>query len=124
VRLVRRHRPRAGGRHQEPARLQSQLPGPQRRDNADDYFRIDQGFLAQPANPNYRQGDFNYDGRINADDYFQIDRSFLGQGAVLSSSLGSSISAVPEPGTLLVVGLLCGAITGRRGEGRGMRRRR
>jgi hypothetical protein len=48
--------------------------------DASDYFRIDQGFLAQPANPSYREGDFNYDNLINADDYVLIDQAFLGRG--------------------------------------------
>jgi subtilisin family serine protease len=70
------------------------------RINADDYFRIDQGFLAQPANPTYRQGDFNYDGRINADDYFLIDQAFLGQGLPLNGSIAASATsavAAEEP---------------------------
>jgi ELWxxDGT repeat protein len=50
------------------------------RVNADDYFRIDSGFLDQPANPLYGNGDFNFDDTINADDYFLIDSAFLGQG--------------------------------------------
>ena len=75
------------------------------RVNADDYFRIDQGFLAQPQNPGYNQGDFNYDGTVNADDYFLIDQAFLGQGAPLEGTLLSAI-AVPEPGAaLLLLGL-------------------
>jgi ELWxxDGT repeat protein len=57
------------------------------RINADDYFRIDEGFLAQPADPLYTQGDFNYDGRVNADDYFLIDQAFLGQGATLTNDI-------------------------------------
>ena len=56
------------------------------RINSDDYFRIDSGFLAQPANPGYSQGDFNYDGTINSDDYFLIDSAFLGQGAPLAAT--------------------------------------
>jgi hypothetical protein len=67
--------------------------------NADDYFRIDSGFLAQPPNPAYDQGDFNYDGLINADDYFLIDSAFLGQSGTLSEALGAV--AVPEPGLAL-----------------------
>jgi autotransporter-associated beta strand protein len=76
------------------------------RINADDYFRIDQGFLSQPANPTYRQGDFNYDDRINADDYFLIDAAFLGQGQPLGGASGALTSAVvPEPGIgLMLVG--------------------
>jgi hypothetical protein len=50
------------------------------RINADDYFKIDSGFLAQAAKPGYANGDFNYDDKVNADDYFLIDSAFLGQG--------------------------------------------
>jgi hypothetical protein len=77
------------------------------RINADDYFRIDSRFLAQPVNPGYGDGDFNYDDTINADDYFLIDSAFLGQGA----SLGSVVSAsVPEPG--VVAAVLLGVVSG------------
>jgi hypothetical protein len=62
--------------------------------NADDYFRIDQGFLAQPQNPRFTQGDFNYDGRVNADDYFLIDQAFLGQGGTMTGGVESS---APSP---------------------------
>ena len=41
--------------------------------NGDDYFRIDNGFLAHLSG--FSNGDFNYDGVINADDYFRIDRN-------------------------------------------------
>ena len=54
------------------------------RITSDDYFRIDSGFLAQPADPTYAQGDFNYDEQITSDDYFVIDSAFLGQGAPLA----------------------------------------
>jgi hypothetical protein len=66
------------------------------RINADDYFRIDSGFLDQPQNPTYVQGDFNDDDTINADDYFLIDSAFLGQGAPLGSA-ARAIASVPEP---------------------------
>jgi hypothetical protein len=66
------------------------------RVNADDYFRIDQGFLAQPANPTYAQGDFNYDNTVNADDYFLIDQAFLGQGAPLG---GGALASSPVTAT-------------------------
>ena len=65
-----------------------------RRINSDDYFRIDSGFLAQPATPAYAQGDFNYDGRINSDDYFLIDSAFLGQSTPTAASAVSTSSAV------------------------------
>jgi hypothetical protein len=67
------------------------------RINADDYFRIDSGFLDQPADPLYAQGDFNYDGTINADDYFLIDSAFLGQTGPAAAAFVSVVAA-PEPG--------------------------
>ena len=81
------------------------------RINSDDYFRIDSGFLAQPANPRFANGDFNYDGKINSDEYFLIDSAFLGQGTPLSGSGDSSplmSAAVPEPSAAILafVGLL------------------
>jgi len=50
--------------------------------NADDYFRIDSGFLTQQGG--YYNGDFNYDGVVNADDYFLIDSAFIGQTGPLA----------------------------------------
>jgi hypothetical protein len=79
------------------------------RVNADDYFRIDSGFLDQPQDPTYAEGDFNYDGTINADDYFSIDSAFLGQTGTLKGRGVNAIAAVPEPevGALLTgLGLL------------------
>ena len=70
------------------------------RINADDYFEIDSGFLAPPANPTYADGDFNFDNAINADDYFLIDSAFLGQSGILSSSgAASSTSSVAQAST-------------------------
>ena len=83
------------------------------RVNSDDYFRIDSGFLTQPADPIYAQGDFNYDSLINSDDYFLIDSAFLGQGAALGSGdelqlpVGA-VASVPEPGVAVTV-LACAA---------------
>lgn len=69
--------------------------------DADDYFRIDSGFLNQPANPTYGQGNFNYDTVIDADDYFLIDSAFLGQGAPLGGGAAATVSlaavAAAEP---------------------------
>jgi hypothetical protein len=71
------------------------------RVNADDYFRIDSGFLNRPPSPTYRDGDFNFDGKINADDYFLIDQAFLNQkGVVLSApkpALASSTMQASDP---------------------------
>jgi T5SS/PEP-CTERM-associated repeat protein len=75
------------------------------RVNADDYFRIDQGFLRQPSEPLFAQGDFNYDGRVNADDYFLIDQAFLGQGDVIGAGALAAVAAVPEPGVASLLAL-------------------
>ena len=84
---------------------------------SDDYFRIDSGFLAQPAAPTYNQGDFNYDGAITSDDYFLIDSAFLGQTAALADAAGLTLVAasVPEPAaTSVVVAMGVGILSGRR----------
>jgi hypothetical protein len=83
------------------------------RIDADDYFRIDSGFLAQPANPSYRDGDFNYDDRINADDYFMIDSAFLSQGGTLDGGVLRAV-AVPEPGLASLAALAAVGLLGRR----------
>ena len=90
--------------------------------NADDYFKIDSGFLAQLATPTYANGDFNYDKKINADDYFLIDSAFLGQGQPLAGVAGwMALSAVPVPEPIaasllppIAAGLLLRASRGRR----------
>jgi hypothetical protein len=69
------------------------------RVNADDYFRIDQGFLAQPQKPTYNQGDFNYDGRVNADDYFLIDSAFLAAGAPSAAATQVAPATPASPAT-------------------------
>ena len=52
--------------------------------NADDYFRVDTGFITQAGG--YQNGDLNYDGVVNADDYFLIDSAFLGQTGPLATT--------------------------------------
>jgi hypothetical protein len=87
------------------------------RINADDYFRIDSGFLAQLRGPTYRDGDFNYDAKINADDYFLIDSAFLGQGAPLDGGgNGAALAAVsvPEPSGFALAIIAGGALLRRR----------
>jgi hypothetical protein len=87
------------------------------RINADDYFRIDSGFLAQPANPSYRDGDFNYDDKVNADDYFLIDSAFLGQGGALEGGVLQAV-AVPEPGVISLGLVAALGLLGRRRRSR------
>jgi len=57
--------------------------------NADDYFRIDSGFISQEKG--WYSGDFNYDEVINADDYFLIDSAYIGQSGPLSASKPKSV---------------------------------
>jgi hypothetical protein len=64
--------------------------------NADDYFKIDAGFLARPLPATYAEGDVNYDGKIDADDYFLVDSTFLSSAnaaASASASTGSNATA-------------------------------
>jgi autotransporter-associated beta strand protein len=73
-----------------------------------DYFQIDNGFLARKRG--WINGDFDYDGAVTTNDYFLIDNAFLGQGAALVPSTLvdaaplSGVSAVPEPASLGVLG--------------------
>ncbi|MCY2954359.1 MAG: hypothetical protein NTU53_20705 [Planctomycetota bacterium] len=59
--------------------------------NADDYFQIDSGFIAQKKG--WYNGDFNYDNVVNADDYFLIDSAFIGQSGPLSASKPKAASS-------------------------------
>ena len=85
--------------------------------NADDYFRIDSGFLQPPADPSWYDGDFNYDNKINADDYFLIDSAFLAQGGALEGGLLRAV-AVPEPGVISLGLVAALGLLGRRRRGR------
>ena len=80
---------------------------------ADDYSRMDRGFLSRadgsPGNDlsGYHNGDLNYDGAVNISDYFLIDRSLARQVATLAAA------AVPEPAVGGVLSLVC-LVLGRR----------
>jgi hypothetical protein len=83
--------------------------------NGDDYFRMDNAFLSGPVQ--YDNGDLNYDGKINADDYFIIDRNYGEQtlGTFPQASLPGGVSAVPEPASVMGLGMLgLAAMTRRR----------
>jgi autotransporter-associated beta strand protein len=92
-----------------------------------DYSRIDNGVLMNLTG--WYNGDFNYDGVINGSDYTLIDNAFNTQGANIEAQFaspaaqiagGSGISAVPEPTTLVLLGIGSVGLLGRRG---GRRRR-
>jgi autotransporter-associated beta strand protein len=94
--------------------------------DSSDYTLTDAGFLSQGGAGSltgWQNGDFNYDGVINGSDYTLIDNAFNTQGAQLSAEVatataqiaGSSVStAVPEPTTLGLCGLLAVGLLGRR----------
>ena len=84
--------------------------------DADDYHRIDRGFLVQKSDPSvltYRFGDFDYDNVIDLDDYALIDGAFLAQGGA-AGSLAQSPAAVPEPSAVLLLAGLPSMIKRRR----------
>lgn len=88
------------------------------RVNGDDMALLDRAF-AKHLPASWINGDVNYDNMINSADYLLVDKSFaLQNGGVLSPSLlatreaqfGSAyvdqlISAVPEPGSTMLVGI-------------------
>jgi autotransporter-associated beta strand protein len=84
--------------------------------NADDYALTDRGMAR--GGTKWVSGDFNYDGVVNGDDYLLLDTSFVQSGGALSPDLLASraarfgdayvsqlIAAVPEPGSLCLLGL-------------------
>ncbi len=90
--------------------------------NGSDYTLIDNGF--NNGLTGWHNGDFNYDGVVNGDDYTLIDNAFNTQGGALNEIPGGALatstsqiagsSAVPEPGTLSVVGMGAAALLIRR----------
>jgi hypothetical protein len=75
--------------------------------NGDDYFQIDNNVNQSGSVFGYNNGDFNYDGAINGDDYFIIDNNInVGQNSTPFPTSGSApLSAVPEPGPLMMMAL-------------------
>jgi autotransporter-associated beta strand protein len=78
-----------------------------------DYSRIDAGYSSGGSMTGWVNGDFNYDGTIDGSDYTLIDNAFNQQGGQLSSAaliaaetseVATSVSAVPEPTTLVLLG--------------------
>lgn len=91
-----------------------------------DFLTLDRAFARQPANPTWRDGDFDGSGTIDARDFFTTDNSYLLQGAPLGAASDpvaippggapnspASSAAVPEPSALALFTLL-GLIPGRR----------
>ncbi|MCY2951766.1 MAG: hypothetical protein NTU53_07280 [Planctomycetota bacterium] len=88
--------------------------------NADDYFRIDSGYITQKGG--WCQGEFNYDGVVNADDYFLIDSAYIGQSGAMPLEKAGMFAgrgvAVPEVGGMGLGLLGVGMMWKRRRRGR------
>jgi fibronectin-binding autotransporter adhesin len=93
--------------------------------NGQDYNLID-AHNGPTSGATWGEGDFNYDGKVDGSDYSLIDNAFNQQGSGgLASSLsivatntsevaGPSTSAVPEPGSLSLLGMSALALLRRR----------
>jgi hypothetical protein len=87
----------------------------------DDYTVVDANLNSTPpVGLEWLRGDANTDGSVTGDDYTVIDAN-LGQGVgnvLTPSALGSmpagSLSAVPEPSALAIVGSAVGLLAARR----------
>ncbi len=92
---------------------------------ATDYTAIDNGFNMHSTG--WFNGDFNYDGVVNGDDYTLIDNAFNTQGGVVIAAApaqslasdtaqiaGASSTAVPEPATFGMLGIVAAGLTLRR----------
>jgi PEP-CTERM motif len=92
-----------------------------------DYSLIDTGFNGHLTG--WQNGDFNYDGKVDGSDYSLIDNTFNQQGASLAAAGQSLIagatseisgggSAVPEPGSLGLLGIGAAGLIVRRRRSR------
>lgn len=79
--------------------------------DADDYFRIDNGFVRGLTG--YGNGDLDFNGKVDADDYFLIDNAFVSQSGILAVD-PSAASAVPEPTSLGLIGVAAVGLLRRR----------
>jgi autotransporter-associated beta strand protein len=83
-----------------------------------DYSMIDVGFNSQAGDTplaGWVNGDFNYDGKIDGSDYSLIDNAFNMQGSnglaspmnmvAANTSEIAGVGAVPEPGSLMLLGM-------------------
>jgi autotransporter-associated beta strand protein len=82
--------------------------------DGDDFAAIDAGFSA--AATLYGDGDFNYSANIDADDYFLIDSNYnkFASTPLAPSLPAAGVTAVPEPGSLSVLGLAAAGLMRRR----------
>jgi hypothetical protein len=70
----------------------------------DDYGHIDSSVVLSGVS-GWFNGDFNYDGKINVDDYGIIDFNIGIQGPPFAAGADAtdSLTAVPEPGGVLII---------------------
>jgi fibronectin-binding autotransporter adhesin len=88
-----------------------------------DYSLIDAGFGSGGTKTGWQNGDFNYDGHIDGSDYSLIDNAFNTQtgsapavqvATNTSEIAGGTGSAVPEPGSLSLIGIGAAGLLSRR----------
>jgi PEP-CTERM motif-containing protein len=98
--------------------------------NIDDYLAIDKGYQNEQSGTytgpiGFFEGDFDHNGTIDFNDYALIDASYAAQGggqaaseislhtsefgSAYTGALAADIAALPEPGSLALLG--CGLIT-------------
>ena len=85
--------------------------------DGDDYFQIDSNVAQSGSVFGFHRGDFNYDGLINGDDYFIIDSNiaFAQSQPPFPTGAGAALAAVPEPGSIALLGIAaCGFVARRR----------
>jgi hypothetical protein len=71
--------------------------------NTDDFGLWVAGFSGDPGtSPTWLYGDFDYNGAVNTDDFAMWAYAFDGQTTVLSDGFGA---AVPEPATMILLGI-------------------
>ncbi|HZZ42786.1 MAG TPA: dockerin type I repeat-containing protein, partial [Tepidisphaeraceae bacterium] len=84
----------------------------------DDYALLDRSFAKNLADPQWTDGDFNYDGLVNSADYLLLDTTYLSlhpsaAPSILSqreSQFGDTyvqqlLTSIPEPSLLAACGL-------------------
>jgi hypothetical protein len=76
----------------------------------DDFLAVDRGYIFHLTG--WANGDFNGDGTIDGTDYALLDQAYKLQNSSASGVLAPA--AVPEPASLLLLGLPVAAVTGRR----------
>ena len=93
--------------------------------NFDDLLLLAKNYNSTTAY--WSQGDFNYDGDVNFDDLLVLAKNYNrsmptepipGASAQFEADMAAAFAAVPEPGSLALVGIAAGAMLGRRRRAR------